>query len=354
MPAVRKRLEQVVGNAIGSHERNCTGYLNPVGPAVDGSAGTGYVATMKLSVGKVPVEDLDEGTSRIVSYDRCEKNDAYIGQINMVTASSFCGVDGALWGYDLVRVPEDRLRKRLRLVDLDTLPGPDVAADCRVPVYEVAPLLDATERLFGRVEATAGGTDRSRLRLPPAPGAHVVCANKDASVRGPAYVWSIIAIAIAEDPDVDASLFIEDCDVVKGGDLGPKELHTRLWWHLSSVAKSIMYCGQNQGVRYREIFAGCRYLRVGAKEWGCALACAPYVLLAGKAVPPKKTAKDLLDLDLERWEELLGWKPLPPHPFDPDVGGIGIGLPRRPDAGEADEGAEDDESAAPGIAPVDR
>ena len=37
----------------------------------------------------------------IVAYDRAEANDAYIGQINMETASSFCGIAGQVWGYDL-------------------------------------------------------------------------------------------------------------------------------------------------------------------------------------------------------------------------------------------------------------
>ena len=69
-------------------------YLNP------GASGLGYIATLKLSVGHL-IADMDFVLEGIVSYDRAEKNDAYIGQINMVTASSFCGLNGAIWGYDL-------------------------------------------------------------------------------------------------------------------------------------------------------------------------------------------------------------------------------------------------------------
>nr|BFF04813.1 hypothetical protein GCM10020241_64880 [Streptoalloteichus tenebrarius] len=190
--------------------------------------------------------------------------------------------------------------------------------------------------MFGRID-TPDSHDATRLRLPPAPGAHVVCANKDASVRGPGYVWSIIAIAIAEDQDVDASLFIEDCGFVPGSDVGQNELRSRLRWHLSTVAKSIMYCGQDQGVSYKEIFTGCKYLRTRAHEWGCALSCAPYVLLAQRAVPTGRTPRSLLDLTLEQWEELMGWQPLPPPPHDDDIGGIGVGIPRRPGAEAAAE-----------------
>ena len=36
----------------------------------------------------------------IVAYDRCEKNDAYIGQINMITVSSFTGPNSGVWKFE--------------------------------------------------------------------------------------------------------------------------------------------------------------------------------------------------------------------------------------------------------------
>ena len=86
-------LPDVVNGAVGPFDPYCMGYLNP------GASGYGYISTLKLSTGVVSMAGLDQGTEGIVSYDRCEKNDAYIGQINMLTASSFCGVKGAVWGY---------------------------------------------------------------------------------------------------------------------------------------------------------------------------------------------------------------------------------------------------------------
>ena len=78
---------------------------------------------MKVSVDKVNVEGLDPGAAGIVSYDPCEKDDAYIGQINMGTASSFCGVNGALWGYDLAVANKI---KNGSLKPMFTYPGPAV------------------------------------------------------------------------------------------------------------------------------------------------------------------------------------------------------------------------------------
>ena len=44
-----------------------------------------------------------------------------------------------------------------------------------LPVYRVLPLLQASERLFSRVDAR---------RFPFFPGSHVACAAKDATVSG--------------------------------------------------------------------------------------------------------------------------------------------------------------------------
>src|SRR5215469_8925424 len=68
-------LPAIVNGAVGPFDEYCMGYMNP------GASGYGYISTLKLSTGIVKVTNLDPGTEGIVSYDRCEKNDAYIGQI---------------------------------------------------------------------------------------------------------------------------------------------------------------------------------------------------------------------------------------------------------------------------------
>ena len=54
-----------------------------------GASGNGYIATDKLSVGAVE-SDMDEGLEHIVSYDAYETTDAYMDQINVLTA---CGLN---------------------------------------------------------------------------------------------------------------------------------------------------------------------------------------------------------------------------------------------------------------------
>jgi histidine decarboxylase len=324
-------LSQVVNGAVGSFDPYCMGYMNP------GASGDGYISTMKLSVDKVNVKGLDQGAAGIVSYDRCEKDDAYIGQINMGTASSFCGVNGALWGYHLAKadqIADDSLKPMF------IYPGPLYPPDEKlppqgpVPVYPVAPLLDAAERLFGRVDKQGPG-ERDLRRFPPMPGAHVICANKDASDAGPGYFWAAIAIAIAENRDTTANLFIEDADVIRAKKVSNpdgtttwvptmEQVYAQLHQHLRNVTKSMILCGQDQDVVYTKIFAGVKYIFAGEDEWGCALTCAPYVTLARKAVPPGGAASAILDMTIDQWEQAIRLAPLPSAPVMPGVGGIGV------------------------------
>jgi histidine decarboxylase len=312
-------LREVVNGAVGNFPTNCMGYMNP------GASGSGYIATMKLSVDSIPMDGLDPGAGGIVSYDRCEKDDAYIGQINMGTASSFCGVNGALWGYDLAVAPEI---KNGTLEPMFTYPGPDyppgekLPSQGRVPVYPVAPLLDAAERLFGRMDSDGDG-EIDRRRFPPLPGAHVICANKSASQIGPGFFWSILGIAIAEDRETQSNLFIEDCGVDMDS-ANPAQAKDALYTHFAAVAKSMVLCGQDQGVTYTSAFIGGKFIDVKEDEWGCSLACAPYIVLAQDAVAQLGEPAQLIDMTIGEWEESAGLEPLPPSPRDPRAGGIGV------------------------------
>ena len=68
----------------------------------DGNIGEGYVAGLKVDAGKRKKTD-DNVLDNIVSYDRAESKNAYMGQINMITASSFTGLQGSTLGYDILR-----------------------------------------------------------------------------------------------------------------------------------------------------------------------------------------------------------------------------------------------------------
>nr|YP_009306318.1 hypothetical protein [Derbesia sp. WEST4838]AOP19222.1 hypothetical protein [Derbesia sp. WEST4838] len=274
-------LDDIINGAIGTFDNNCAGYMNP------GASGNGYIATLKLSVGSVEA-DMDEGLERIVSYDTCETTDAYIGQINMLTASSFCGLNGAIWGYDLAKSESYSENKCLLTVK---------QGKSEVPVYDVFPLLDTTYRLFGT---------RNQKRFAPLPGAMVICANKNAytSIKG-GPVWCVIALAIASNRQIHSNLFMEDCDA--SAPIQPDE-------YVQMMSQAIAECGQNQGVEYERIFIGCKSLTVPSGTIGCALTCAPYVTLAKNAIPSGSKASDLMNMSISQWEEALGLRPLPPYP----------------------------------------
>jgi histidine decarboxylase len=281
-------LADVINSAVGPFEHYCMGYMSP-----GGANGIGYIATMKLSVGTVSVKRLDAGTEGIVSYDRCEKNDAYIGQINMLTASSFCGITGALWGYHLAKADEIA-GGLMQPIYYET------DANTRLPVYTADPLLDATQRLFG--------VDKER-RFNPLPGSMIVCANKSYTssaheAKKGCWVWCSIAIAIARDPTGDANLFIEDAGSLPGN-LTQAQVDKKLLKSIRAVTRSVVLCGRDQSVHYSAIYVSTRNLYVPPNNVGCALACAPYVILAQKAIPGGAQPADLANMTITQWEQAV-------------------------------------------------
>lgn len=287
---VKYDASKVIDQAVGPEKKFCMGYMNPGAPS-----GQGYISTLKLSVGTVDVENLDEVTEVIVSYDRCEKNDAYIGQINMLTVSSFCGQNGAVWGFDLAK-HDDIAGKKEKPMYMQSQPGgPDI------PVYNVKPLLEAAEKLYGH---------EKQRRFPPMPGAHVICANKDVTAHGPVWVWASIGIAILKDRSAGACLFIEDANTFGDGKTTEKEVVDFLEATNRKVSNSIALCGQDQSVEYERIYVGYKYTFVKPNQVGCALTCAPYVYLAQDAIPAGMKASDLQKLTLSEWEKKLGLEPL--------------------------------------------
>ena len=121
----------------------------------------------------------------------------------------------------------------------------------------------------------------------------------------PGYVWSYIALAIANDRWNDSSLFIEDCGFYASSTDDP--LNTIVPYlddKQQRVINSVLLCGLDQKVTYKEIFIGYKYLYCGPGEYGQALACAPYVLLAGQ-VYSNDSAQALVDMNLIEWAEAV-------------------------------------------------
>ncbi len=276
-------LNDIVNGAVGPFDDYCDGYGNA------GSSGLGYISVLKLATGVVKM-DMDKGLEGIVSYDRAETSGTYVGQINMIAASSFCGLNGAVWGYHLARhesIADGSIKPLFTKTRKD---GKEI------PIYSVEPLLNAGERLFGT---------NDRRRFPLLPGSHVICAVKSNTIMGPNSVWSAIAIAMAEDREKDSNLFIEDA-----GDSIPAESEEARTAYLAGlmdkIAHSIVRCGDDSNVKYKEIFVGYRTQWVPEEHVGCALTCAPYAVLAKKAVPPSGAPEQMLDMTIAEWEQAVG------------------------------------------------
>jgi histidine decarboxylase len=209
----------------------------------------------------------------------------------MIAASSFNGINGCVWGYHLAKadaIADGSLSPIVRKQRHD---------GAEIPVWPVEPLLDAGQRLFG--------TDDAR-RFPIIPGGHVICAAKDVTVPGPTSVWCAIAIAIAEDRDTNANLFIEDVGhSIPAEDSSDREAHLdRL---MENIAESVILCGEDQNVLYREIFVGYKTEWIPEGYVGCALTCAPYVVLAKNAVPSGGPPSRMLDMTITEWENAVGF-----------------------------------------------
>jgi histidine decarboxylase len=271
---VRIRAPQIDKTAISFYDRYCDGYGCP------GAEGNGYVCVVKVATGTVAKTD-DFLLDSIVAYDRAEANDGYTGQINMVTASSFCGIAGQVWGYDLAAADVIASEEQKPILDVAQYDG------SILPVYDAQPLIDAGTALFG--------TEQNR-RFPLVPGAHVICANRSVTAwrpregelqEGQAYgVWCVISLSIARDRGKDkaADLFVEDAGLWIQND-DPGELKAFVEKHREAVVRSVVACGKDHSVLYDRTYISFACVIMEPGEVGTALAVAPYITLARDAVP---------------------------------------------------------------------
>ncbi len=281
-------LTDVVHGAIGPFSDHCDGYGNP------GATGLGYITVLTLETGRGQ-NDLDEVLNGIVAFDNAEASGTYIGQINMIQASSFNGSNGAIWGYDVAQADA------IAHGGLKALFTKSLFNGTTVPVYPIEPLLDAGRRLFGVVD---------KKRYPMLPGSHIVSANKTLTAIGPTVLWCALAMAIATERTKDATLFMEDCG--KAPLMESQESRQSFFSKvLHDMAESINRIAENQGTRYKEIFVGYKAQYVPEGSTGNALVAIPYVVLAKNAVPAGGPAR-LLDLTITEWEKDRSLSPLPP------------------------------------------
>lgn len=273
--------------AINPYKQWTRGYMEP------GNLGNGYVTGLKVDAGVRNKTD-DDVLDGIVSYDRAETKNAYIGQINMTTASSFTGPQGHVIGYDMLRNPAVDAAKPL--FSVKQWDGSEL------PIYDAKPLQDALVEYFGTCD------DRRHY---PAPGSFIVCANKgvtaerpknDTDMRpGQGYgVWSAIAISFAKDPTKDSSMFIEDAGVWETPN--EDELIEFLEGRRMAIAKSIAECGEDARASFKESWIGFAHVMMEPGQIGNAITVAPYVTLPVDSIPGGSILT--LDKDMEIMENL--------------------------------------------------
>lgn len=272
--------QEIIKHAISAYDNYC-----------DGSRGNSnhnsYLLGLVLGVASVPINLSHKGSQildEINAFDRAEIEETYIGQINMIIVSSFCGPQGLIWGYDLA-VPNN-LKTHHRLV------SPTVEQfDRMIPVYTAQPLLEATKELFGTV---------TEKRFPLLPGAHVPCAGQNKKETGPKRLYCALGIGIPKDRAEAACLLMEDLGFLPES-LSGLTLDSYRKLVLDKVVKSVIEVGYNQQVEYREVFVEMKDILVQEKEMGCVLVAAPYFKLAKKAVPNGQPGQ-VTNLSLEKWK----------------------------------------------------
>eukprot|EP00903_Cladosiphon_okamuranus_P001834 g1832.t1 len=238
----------------------------------------GYVCIPKLSIGKVTSDVQEPGLRDILAFDRAEKNGAYVGEINVIQVSSFCGLNGAIWGYD---VAASNWQANAPLLEVSQ-------GDRTLPVNDLLPVIEAGSSLLG----TAA---KKRYRI--SPGSFVPAAVKLKMVSGPAIAWCALGIGIAKDRTTNADLFMETAGSVVEDDF--EGLRHRI---VRDMAKSVVECGWD--TPFERVFVGVKAEFVEAEEHACALTMVPYLTLPASLEPNKDPAV-LAGMSLEEFETHL-------------------------------------------------
>ncbi len=271
-----------------NYEHYCAGYQNP------DNHGTGYILGVSLNIGKVPISFRRTGSQmldKINAFDMAEVTGTYLGETNMITVSSFCGIQGKIWGFDIVKHPNLEEKSSFLIDKIKDAEGRSI------PVYSAKPILDATKRLLGT---------KRKKRFPILPGSHVPCATKHIVKNGPCRLYCALAIGIPKNTTTHACLLMENIGEFDLGNQNKyffKKIKEEI---ILDTAKSILAVGSNQEIEYQEIFVEIADISIKGGYMGCALVAAPYLSLAQKAVPEKfSTMEKMSRLSLNNWEKLV-------------------------------------------------
>lgn len=270
-------LKDIVNGAIGPFYGYCNGYQNP------GASGLGYISAFKIEVGEVKA-DINLALETIVSYDRASKNGAYFGQVNVLETSSYCGVNGAIWGYDLVK-NDDLAKGKVKPLMLKKRHDGKT-----IKILPMQPLLDAAQSLWG--------TESDR-RFPPLPGG-IIPATVNAIVsNGEATnIWTALTMAVAENRNTESCLLVHQSGT---GKIDEKEL-------LEKFVYSIFRLAEDQGVKFKEVFFGFKQKKIRKGYIGVAQSFVPYLNLPPDIIKRGYNPSDLLNMTVSEWEKIMDFK----------------------------------------------
>jgi len=258
--------KKITKRHISEFEHFCVGCFDPF-----------YVQAFITSVGKskIQLKVHSQLLDELNAYDHAELDTVYLGQINAITVTSFCGKDGLIWGYDAY--PSKNLYKEY-LFSIKDHKGNDVK------VYSAKYLVEASKQLFGT-------KDSKKFNL--VHGSLTPAAQRKIFKKGPAKIYGALALGITEKRDQNVDLIMEDIGELpietKSTDIDI--LRDKL---LRNLAKSISVIGKNHNVNFKEIFVNFEWTVLTEDEMGCVLLIAPYFKLASNAFINE-------DLNLEDW-----------------------------------------------------
>ncbi len=283
--------KHILEHALNHYTEYCQGFSFP------GKQGDGYIMTPLLGVGKDRMKFFHQGSTlldQINVFDQAETDGPYIGQINLIQVSSFCGPNGLLWGYDVAVVDKEK-------------PVPELVQNIyhniqakKVKVYSAWPFIEATQALYGTID---------NQQFPILPGSHVPAAWKSYSFcnlppsEESKHLYCSFALGIPTDRDKNAILLMEDVGwVPRHGDKA--DFREQYEYVIDALIRSVLQIGENQAVTYESIYVALKEIMVHPGEVGCALVAAPYVTLPSRAIPPGG-AEQMLSLNLEEWQAII-------------------------------------------------
>ncbi len=267
---INQNKEEILRLAKSPHKNYCMGYPG------QGPYFTGFV----LGSSAVPEKLGHKGSSmldKINAFDVAEIDNTYLGQINMITVSSFCGPHGLLWGHDIAKEESLSISDHLGKEDLEEFK--------EITILNGRNLRVATESLFGTLE---------KKNFPLFPGSHVPTAQKFISMPGPLFLYGSFAVGIPDDRSKNACLFMEDVGEIESDGEEDRAMV------LKNMIRSVVQIGENQRVSYKAIYVDIVTQVVKEGEMGGALVASPYFLLAQDAY-----CDDSVSGKLKDWEKSI-------------------------------------------------